>query len=325
MVKQEEETSLSVPAQTLGRRSSGHKCLICGILFADLGQHLRVTESVAKRTELTLLCKLSHRQFSARLDCPVSLCKSKRLSRLDKHLQKIHHLDKPTATMYVNKAKDRYISMELLRASHPIPPMVSHIDEVDECAIAIEEGVRREIEASTPSPASHQSTRRYACEEGATPSTQGEHAVDEPPPVSEDQTETPEKTSASCSNCQQLQAELRITKQLLQMEADRNDELKQLHSAVKYIRREPFSPSKAPKYVRLLEEFRCHIQRVNASRKGKENAKQQQTHVLHFSEFMADSPFQMLTCCSWTTTHESVSLLKAWISDISRHRRRGPT
>lgn len=45
-----------------------------------------------------------------------------------------------------------------------------------------------------------------------TPNTQGEHAVDEPPPVSKDQTETPKKTSAGCSNCQRLQAELRTTK-----------------------------------------------------------------------------------------------------------------
>lgn len=50
-------------------------------------------------------------------------------------------------TLYIQKAKDRYIARELalLRASNPTPPMVSHLDEVD--AAAIEEGVRRVIEA----------------------------------------------------------------------------------------------------------------------------------------------------------------------------------
>ncbi|KAL7398395.1 hypothetical protein ABVT39_009068 [Epinephelus coioides] len=49
----------------------------------------------------------------------------------------------------IQKAKDRYIARELalLRASKPTPPMVSHLDEVDDAAI--EEGVRRVIEAAS--------------------------------------------------------------------------------------------------------------------------------------------------------------------------------
>lgn len=49
--------------------------------------------------------------------------------------------------LYMQRAKDRYIARELalLRASKPTPPMVSHLDEVDENTI--EEGIRRVMEA----------------------------------------------------------------------------------------------------------------------------------------------------------------------------------
>ncbi|KAJ7992807.1 hypothetical protein DPEC_G00282520 [Dallia pectoralis] len=49
-------------------------------------------------------------------------------------------------------AKDRYIARELalLRASRPHPPMVSHIDEVNDAAV--EEGIRREIEGHSSQP-----------------------------------------------------------------------------------------------------------------------------------------------------------------------------
>lgn len=57
-------------------------------------------------------------------------------------------------TLYIQKAKDRYIARELalLRANNPTPQMVSHLDEVDDTAI--EESVRRVIEARSQA-ASH--------------------------------------------------------------------------------------------------------------------------------------------------------------------------
>ncbi len=50
-------------------------------------------------------------------------------------------------TFYISKAKDRYNArkLALLRASNPTPPVVSHLDEVNDAAI--EEGIRRAIEA----------------------------------------------------------------------------------------------------------------------------------------------------------------------------------
>ncbi len=63
-------------------------------------------------------------------------------------------LQNPVVTLYIQRAKDRHIARELalLRASKPTPPRVSHLDEVDDAAI--EEGVRRVIEARSQA-ASH--------------------------------------------------------------------------------------------------------------------------------------------------------------------------
>lgn len=63
-------------------------------------------------------------------------------------------LQKPMVTLYIQKAKDRHIARELalLHASKPTPPMVSHLDEVDDAAI--EDGIRRVIEAASHAVAS---------------------------------------------------------------------------------------------------------------------------------------------------------------------------
>lgn len=39
-----------------------HKCPICGKIHADIAQHLKVTEKVINKTELTFLSKLAHQQ-----------------------------------------------------------------------------------------------------------------------------------------------------------------------------------------------------------------------------------------------------------------------
>ncbi|KAK2829830.1 hypothetical protein Q7C36_017820 [Tachysurus vachellii] len=459
--------------------TDGHKCPICGQMYTAITQHLKFTEGVTNRIELDLLRKLAHRHFTASLDCPVRLCNAKHMTRLDKHLQNVHKLEKPVVALYMQKAKDRLITRELalLRASKPTPPMVSHLDEVDD--VAIEEGIRREMEASsqaasteaffapcltivssspdasqTPSehtnpnmhsisdsgseaqsehatlnmpstshsvmetpfaqstlnthPPFHSASEAHsehatlnmpstshsimetpfaqstlnthppfhsaseAHSEHATlnmPSTShsvmetpfaqstlnthppfhsaseahSEHATLNMPSTSHSIMETPfaqstpnthplshsaskapnehfisdmpspsgskpnqlariqrkrallRTPSPGCRNCHLLFAELKVVKQLLQCEVERNHELKHLHASanranlVKYKRRKRFSPSKAPQYVRLVEEFRGHIQGVNPSRKTQENAKQRATHVLHFLEFMADS------------------------------------
>ncbi|XP_027015388.1 uncharacterized protein LOC113651004 [Tachysurus fulvidraco] len=75
--------------------------------------------------------------------------------------------------------------------------------------------------------------------------------------------------SPGCRNCHLLFAELKVVKQLLQCEVERNHELKHVHASAnranldKYKQNKPFSPNKAPQYVRLVEEFRGHIQSRN--------------------------------------------------------------
>ncbi|GAA6093874.1 uncharacterized protein LOC102079580 isoform X1 [Tachysurus ichikawai] len=160
--------------------TDGHKCPICGQMYIGMTQHLKVTEGVTNRTKLDLLRKLSHQRLTANLDCPVRLCNAKHLNRLDKHLQNIHKLEGGLVNF-------QFLSKN---TSKPTPPMVSHFDEVDD--VAIEEGIRREMEASSQAAS----------------------------------------TEAAFATC--------------------------LTILVKYKRRKPFSRSKAPQYVRLVEEFRSH-------------------------------------------------------------------
>nr|XP_046228116.1 uncharacterized protein LOC124049997 [Scatophagus argus] len=375
------------PRRRPSNQTAGHQCPICGLRYADIMQHLKVTEKVKNKEELSLLSKLAHRHFRANLDCPVLLCNSKHINRLDKHLLKVHGMKKPMAKLYMERAKDRYIARELalLRASHPQPPIVSHMDEVDESAI--EEAVHREIAArasertttlsnttATFTPASSLSTAIHATDSVGPGSTDCEPSTPAPetPPPSDNTSATlsalpspsntdvdstvlgvtdsvslvptdcgpsmspsrasptavtalsplPLITTASsslaskpprsavrqkhrlhprtpadgCENCQYLFAELRVTRQLLECEIERNDELKQLHSstmranAMKYKRVPKNSASDASSYVKLVRDFKGHVEGANPPRKVQENAKQRATHVFHFLHFMANSP-----------------------------------
>ncbi|KAG7506554.1 hypothetical protein JOB18_008867 [Solea senegalensis] len=369
--QQQQSSDCSPPNKQYERYK--HRCPICRERYADIVQHLRSTEKVVNKTELSLLSKFSHRHFRANLDCPVRFCQSTHINRLDKHLQRIHSLKNPMVTLYIQKAKDRYIARELalLRASKPTPPMVSHLDEVDDAAI--EEGVRRVIEAASHAAASStvpplsgpMSSSPLASQGSCDPKTKTMQdpspstsqascdpeipATQDPsPPTNQDSSDpeipamqdpSPSTSRASydpgtaatldpfpstshascytgtvdqqakrrrrcsvlrapdpgCRNCQLLFAELNVVKNLLQIEIERNDELKKLHSstmratAAKHRRRAPFPPSKAPRYVRLVEEFRGHTEGANPSRKTSENAKQRAKHVRDFLEYMADS------------------------------------
>lgn len=42
--------------------------------------------------------------------------------------------------------------------------------------------------------------------------------------------------------------------------------------------------------VKLVNDFKGHVEGVNPPRKVQENAKQRATHVFHFLHFMANSP-----------------------------------
>ncbi|KAM7390925.1 hypothetical protein PAMA_008906 [Pampus argenteus] len=320
-------------------KTAGHQCPICGLRYVDIMQHLKVTEM------------------------------------------------KPMAKLYMERAKDRYISRELalLRASHPQPPIVSHMDEVN--GSTIEEAVRREIAArasertttlsnatATFTPALSLSTAMHATDSVGPGSTDCEPSTPTPqtPPPSNNSSATlsalpspsntevdsvvfgatdsvslvpsdcgpsmspsrgspttvntlsplPLSTAASsslaskpprsvvrqkhrlhprtpadgCENCQFLFAELRVTRQLLECEIERNYELKQLHSssmrtnAMKYKRVPKYSASDAPAYVKLVNDFKGHVEGANPPRKVQENAKQRATHVFHFLHFMANSP-----------------------------------
>ncbi|KAF5880176.1 uncharacterized protein DAT39_023322, partial [Clarias magur] len=239
--------------------------------------------------------------------------------------------------LYVQRAKDRYIARELalLRASNPTPPMVSHLDEVDDSAV--EEGIRREMEARSQlaSPASRTHSERATpnvCSPSQSSSQpHSEHASLDLPPPSDSEIDTPRarptpdrphpshsasespnepgtsgtqdvcKTPApgrrkrshplprdpasACRNCQVLSAELKVVKQLLRAEIERNDELKQLHSSKS---RSDVSCFSDAYNLRLVGDFRGHIEGANPTRKGRENAKQRASHVIHFLEFMAD-------------------------------------
>ncbi|KAM7406707.1 hypothetical protein PAMA_002760 [Pampus argenteus] len=106
----------------------------------------------------------------------------------------------------------------------------------------------------------------------------------------------PRTPADGCENCQFLFAELRVTRQLLECKIERNYELKQLHSstmrtnAMKYKRVPKYSASDAPAYVKLVNDFKGHVEGANPPRKDQENAKQRATHVFHFLHFMANSP-----------------------------------
>ncbi|XP_039678308.1 uncharacterized protein LOC120572867 [Perca fluviatilis] len=215
---------------------SGHKCPICGLEYNDLMQHLKLGEQVCNKTELNLLCKLSHRHFTANLDCPVRLCDSRKINRLDKHLRKVHKLGNNMVTLYVQKAKDRHIARELalLRASKPYPPMVSHLDEIDEAAI--EEGIRRKFEDPSSVPHDGEVVALSAAKPFETPSASAT-------PLNKPASRSPRKTlfrrnkpvvrtpPPRCKNCVILAAELKVVKELLEAEIERSDELKQLHSS----------------------------------------------------------------------------------------------
>lgn len=159
-------------------------------------------------------------------------------------------LQNPMVSLYIEKAKDRYIARELalLRASKPVPPMVSHLDEVD--ASAIEEGVRRVIEARSQAAASATVPPLSGPLRSSPPASQASCDPDRQAP-STSQVCDPETVPAvqdpcqqakrgrrhsvvstpdpGCRNCQLLSAELKVVKDLLEIEIERNDELKQLH------------------------------------------------------------------------------------------------
>ncbi|KAL7385251.1 hypothetical protein ABVT39_018329 [Epinephelus coioides] len=316
--QQQESSDCSPPRKQYERCK--HKCLICGELCADIVQYLRSAEKVVNKTELSLLSEFSYRQ-----------------------------------SQWLNwTSRKRKIARELalLHASKPTPPMVSHLDEVDDAAI--EEGVRRVIEAASHAAASTtvpplsgpMSSSPLASQGSCDPKTKtmqdpspstSQASFDPEAPAMLDPSRSPSQTSCDpeapamldpspstsqascytgtvdqqakrrrrrsvlrapdpgCRNCQLLSAELKVVKNLLQIETERNDELKQLHSstmratAAKHSRRAPFPPSKAPCYVRLVEEFRGHTEGANPSRKTSENAKQRAKHVRDFLEYMADS------------------------------------
>ncbi|KAJ7985684.1 hypothetical protein DPEC_G00343010 [Dallia pectoralis] len=253
-----ERISMDVPPRDLGKMA--HRCPICNLKYANLVQHLKLGEQVCNRTELDLLCKMAHRHFTAPLDCPVHSCESIQLTRLDKHLSRVHNLQSEMVTLYMQTAKDRYIARELalLRASRPHPPMVSHIDE-------------SAAEPSGSSSFCSLTSRRLFRRNRPVPRT----------------------PSVGCENCQTLAAELKVVRGLLETEIDRNEELKQLHmttsrdTAVRYRRQKPLSVSKAPQYVKLVEDFKEHTEGTNPSKKVKENARQRANHVIKFLEFMS--------------------------------------
>lgn len=157
-------------------------------------------------------------------------------------------LQNPMVTLYIQKAKDRYIARELalLRASKPTPPMVSHLDEVDDAAI--EEGVRRVIEARSQA-ASHPAASATVpplsvpmCSSTLASQVSCDTSVlslikFNPARTVDQQAKRGRRRSVlrtpnpGCRNCQFLSAELKVVKDLLQIEIERNDELKKLHSS----------------------------------------------------------------------------------------------
>ena len=161
-------------------------------------------------------------------------------------------------TLYMQKAKDRFIGRELalLRASKPTPPMVSHLDEVD--GAAIDEGVRRVIEAASHAAASTtvpplsgpMSSSPLAIQGSCEPKTMQDPSpststasCDPEAPVMQDPGTVDQQAKRGrsrsvlrapdpgCRNCQLLFAEINVVKNLLEIEIERNHELKQLHSS----------------------------------------------------------------------------------------------
>lgn len=171
--------------------------------------------------------------------------------------------------LYIEKAKDRFITWELalLRASNPTPPMVSDVDEVDDAVI--EEGIKRLREARSEVASPEASTATISTlstsVRGSTSASEAtcDHTIPNRQSPSPSASEAPcDKTGVrpdistsartlyhlemrqracpvlrvpafGCKLCQHLFAKLRAVKQLLDCDIEWNHELKQLHSSTK--------------------------------------------------------------------------------------------
>ncbi|KAA0709031.1 hypothetical protein E1301_Tti021334 [Triplophysa tibetana] len=97
----------------------------------DIVVHLSDLHKMNNERELELICCLiKRRQLAPGLDCPVPGCTVTETARLDRHLGRVHKVDKQEKERLINVARRQAILHELLglRDTSPDPPMVSDLD-----------------------------------------------------------------------------------------------------------------------------------------------------------------------------------------------------
>ncbi|XP_039649840.1 uncharacterized protein LOC120555220 [Perca fluviatilis] len=190
-----------------------------------------------------------------------------------------------------------------MKTSGPHPPMVSHLDEMEDAAA--EDGNRMEIHDPSSVPPVSKVMSPSAAEPSAHRSSPVMPSIQ---PASEVMATTatqtfampfkrnkpvPSTRSLGCKNCEVLSAELKAVRELLSDQVVRNAELQQLRlptrrETVQAARPKPFSRSNASPYVKLVEEFKEHTEGSNPIQKTRWNARRRANHVIYFLRFMSE-------------------------------------
>ncbi|KAA0722747.1 hypothetical protein E1301_Tti022676 [Triplophysa tibetana] len=110
---------------------TSYRCELCSEQAEDIAVHLSDRHGMINERELELICCLiKGRQIAAGLNCPITGCAVRDSARLDRHLCRIHKVDKQEKQRLVNVARRQAILYELraLRETFSDPPMVSILD-----------------------------------------------------------------------------------------------------------------------------------------------------------------------------------------------------
>lgn len=108
-------------------------CPLCKCPYSRLSQHLRVTHRVMNLQERKLLLAISSGRVDVRKStCPMPTC-GKSTSRIDRHLMGHNELTAAARQETIQALKMRKILHNLseLRASNPVVPMASTLDQED--------------------------------------------------------------------------------------------------------------------------------------------------------------------------------------------------
>ncbi|KAA0710780.1 hypothetical protein E1301_Tti022388 [Triplophysa tibetana] len=107
------------------------RCELCSEQIENVQNHLSDRHRMSNEREMELICCLiKGRQSGPDLICSVPGCTAGKTARLDRHLERVHRVDKAEKKRLIAAARRHAIVDELrkLRAGSPDPPMVSELD-----------------------------------------------------------------------------------------------------------------------------------------------------------------------------------------------------